>query len=267
MGTKHDVLTEAELRSFRVSLVVRRALDAFLEERGPSAPRSSINILDWGCGRGRSVARLREEGFNAYGVDIDRRALRNGYPLFRSRGLNPDSLLLHVDQTPRFPDGFFHFIFSEQVFEHIEDLPAVTAEIARLTRPEGAGVHCFPGARNILEGHLRMPLVHWLPKNGTRRMAIAVLLLFRIGPTPPWPETRGRSFWQSVDVYYRYLDSHTHYRDVECITAVASGAGLVCRYEAPGLHLARRRWLPLSLRRNGFPRGSIRLFLHKEARG
>jgi 2-polyprenyl-3-methyl-5-hydroxy-6-metoxy-1,4-benzoquinol methylase len=37
-----------------------------------------LRVLDWGCGRGTTVAKLVEMGFDAYGVDIDPEPIKNG---------------------------------------------------------------------------------------------------------------------------------------------------------------------------------------------
>jgi hypothetical protein len=63
-----------------------------------------------------------------------------------------------------FPDGCFHALISYQVLEHIEDLAAAAAEWARLTAGGGAGFHIYPPHFRLVEAHLFMPFVHWLPR-------------------------------------------------------------------------------------------------------
>lgn len=57
-----------------------------------------------------------------------------------------------------FPDGFFDFCFSEQVLEHVPDLPIVLREIARVLKPGAISIHRFPGPNYFFEGHIRVPL-------------------------------------------------------------------------------------------------------------
>ncbi len=66
-------------------------------------------------------------------------------------------------------------------------------EQAGLTASGGVGIHCFPGARMYWEDHLKMPFVHWLPKNKSRRYWIALMLILRKGPSPSWIETENKS--------------------------------------------------------------------------
>lgn len=264
MGTKHDVLTEDELATFQISPEIRQEIERFIDRTGTEPSRETINILDWGCGRGRSVAKLREEGFNAYGVDIDECTMRNGYSVLTRRGLDPTSVLLTLNDTSRFSDGFFHCICSDQVLEHVRHLPAIFSEMWRLTAPGGIGIHHFPGSRNFHEGHLCMPLVHWLPKNSLRRAAIAICLKAGAGPTHQWPETEGCGFWSTVDTYYRYLNDKTYYRDIDDMCAAAAQAGFHAEYKLLGGSFPiTGNWLPATLRRNGFPGSSIFLVFIK----
>lgn len=231
----------------------------------PPLPGERINILDWGCGRWRSVAKLREQGFNAYGVDIDDAVMRNGYALFEGRNLNPRELLLPDGQALTFPNGNFDIVFSEQVLEHATDLRMLFAEISRLTRLGGLGVHCFPGSRSIIEEHLHMPCVQWLPANNTRRAAIAFLMRFGCGPKQTaWPSTIGKGFLFKVNANYAYLNQRTCYRDIEEICQLAAKANFATSYDVEGNgSFRRRRFLPHCLRRNAFPLGSIQLILTK----
>lgn len=212
MGTKHDLLTEKELSSYRVNRKVLEELNIFMRNANIKHPEE-VNILDWGCGRGRSVAKLREQGFNAFGVEIDLNVMSNGFELFEKRGLSPSNILKPIDESCYFDNGFFHLIFSEQVFEHIENLDSVLKEHSRLTAQGGIGVHCFPGSKNVSEDHLNMPFVHWFPKNIIRKYWIYLMLLFSYGPKNRWPQTIDKSLWSAADIYYWYINNRTYYRD------------------------------------------------------
>lgn len=263
MGTKHDLLTEREMFTFDVHRYVKSKIDLYLKEHPKKKP-SDINILDWGCGRGRSVAKLREYGFNAYGVDIDEKTMANGFRLFKERGYKPKDLIKHVDDTISFEDNFFHIIFSEQVIEHVEDLSAVIGEQARLTNYGGLGVHCFPNAKMLYEDHLKMPLVHWLPKNKSRKYWIEMMLILGGGPKPAWKETKNKSLKEQVEIYVQYLNNHTHYRDYKEICKIFKQTGFEIKFEAPSIKMAWKRLLPDYLSRNGFPFGNARICVMKQ---
>lgn len=256
MGGKHEVLTEAELASFKLHPTCMKPLDDYLRQHPEKKPED-VNVLDWGCGRGRAVAKLREKGFNAFGVEIDRNCLSKGFPIFESRGLSPDSLLRPLDEINSFPDGYFDCVFSQQVFEHVRDLAGVIEEQSRLTAPGGIGIHCFPASKNVWEAHLNMPLVHWLPKSPVRKLWIAGMLNLSYGPKTPWPAVDGKSSWEAADVYYRYANEKTYYRDSKVIQNLFESNGFSAKYSIPSLSWKIRRFLPDYLRRNGFPRGTV----------
>jgi SAM-dependent methyltransferase len=261
MSGRYDILTKEEFAAHRVRWEVRQRIGQLLESPGVPSDRQHINILDWGCGRGASVGKLLDQGFNAYGVEIDREVLQKGYPLFREHGRDPCEVIMHVEETGRFPDGFFHFIFSEEVLEHVEHINEVAREMSRLTRIDGSGVHLFPGSRRVVEPHLFMPFVHWLPKSSKRQMVIAAFLLLRIGPK--WPGVDGLGIWKASEVYRSYLDEHTHYRDIMLILEGFREAGFETAYETSDSRA--NRWAPDFLRRNGFPGRGITLITSKSS--
>ncbi len=222
--SKNEPLTAAHMSAFRPSRTALGKIDAFLAHSGKQ--RSTFRVLDWGCGRGCFVAALLERGFDAYGVDIDRTQIEYGGAYFAQRGWRPETRLrvLDVAGPAPFDDGFFDCVVSQQVLEHVSDLGSVAAEMGRITRRGGDGFHIFPGRLRPIEGHLRMPLVHWLGKDGTRRAAIRAFT--HLGIEPRWPLDRQLSARQRADVYYEYSVAHTFYRPVRDIVRTFEQAGL-----------------------------------------
>lgn len=263
MNGKHNILTEEEMRHFSIGADLVAELNSLAPRMNDQHSSLTHNVLDWGCGRGRSVARLIENGFNAFGVDTDHAILSNGYPLFEGRGLQPSAILFPTEDVARLPDGLFCLIFSEETLEHVQPLEQVAREMFRLTAPGGAGLHSFPGSHRLIEPHLRMPLVHWLPGNRLRKWVIALCLLLGAGPRPAWPETVGTGISATANTYFRYLQRKTHYRDIREIVQIFHAAGFECESSCSG----EPRWwsalLPWKLRQNGFPRGEMLLRLRK----
>lgn len=265
MSTKHDALTEEDIERFRMNPQLLDRIRKHTRQLDRTAPS---RILDWGCGRGRSVALLRQEGLEAFGVDIDRTVLHNGYDLFRARGLDPERLLRHIDDIGTFGDGALDIIFSEETLEHVADLDAVARESYRLLRPGGLAVHSFPGARWLVEPHVRMPLVHWLPPGALRCLLIRACLLLDLGPRAPWPEIVDRSGnllprSGQAAVYARYLKDKVHYRSIDDIASIFRRAGFRVRHRNLGPPPVWTRLLPPSWRQNGFPASNVLLLLHK----
>ncbi len=207
--SKHDELTQEEFAGYVPNENTMRNLDEFAKSTG--RPPGEIRVLDWGCGRGRNVLWLRERGYEAYGVEIDPLPIQNGLPLFQQKG-HPSDCLALLDGQGRapFPDGFFDYVFSGNVLEHVADLRNVCAEMGRVTRAGGGGYHVFPAHRQPVENHLFMPLVHWLPAGWLRKLLIHAFVL--MGREPNWVEVRGAPAAKKTDFYYQYTVENTFYR-------------------------------------------------------
>jgi SAM-dependent methyltransferase len=216
--TKHDTLTEEEMSSFNMSPRIFRFIEHYRKKMNLN--KSDMNILDWGCGRGRAVAWLREKGYKAYGTDIDPEPVNNCRELLSARGFDADLLISLIENgvEKKFPNNFFHLSFSEGVFEHIKDLEQVAANLKRLTAPGGVGAHFFPAHKHFVEIHLFMPFLHWLPKNRLRKLYISLLL--SLGKDPGWKELQGKSRQERAKAYYEYIINKTYYRNPRTIMDV-----------------------------------------------
>jgi len=211
---KHDLLTEEEFTAYKVHNNTVQQLNIFTASKGKSA--GQVRVLDWGCGRGRFVLWLREHGFDAYGVDIDPEPINNGLPLFEAKGYHNRPLsVISVEGRTEYEDGFFDFIVTNNVLEHVSDLGRVMTEIDRLTVKDGGGYHIFPAQRQPVEGHLFMPFVHWLPAGGLRKAVIRSCV--RTGREPHWAEVEGLSFDDKTQVYFAYSINHIFYRPFKVI--------------------------------------------------
>lgn len=220
--SKHDVLTAEEFAAFVPNQNITRDLEEFARSSGRLP--GDLKVLDWGCGRGRHVLWLRKQGFQAFGVDIDPMPVRNGLPLFRSNGYPEDCLTL-LDEQGRspYPDGFFDYVFSGNVLEHVADIRSVAAEMGRITRSGGAGYHVFPAQHQPVEGHLFMPFVHWLPAGGLRKLFIHLFVI--LGREPNWVEVRGASASIKRDFYYRYSVNNIFYRPYSLVRRAFEESG------------------------------------------
>ena len=140
--------------------------------------------------------------------------------MLSARGLDANSIisLMENGEEKQFPDGSFHLIFSEGVFEHVKDIEQVATNLKRLTAPGGVGVHFFPAHKHFVEIHLFMPFLHWLPKNRIRKIYIMLLLL--LGGGPKWKELQGKSRREQAQVYYEYIVYKTYYRTPRVIIDV-----------------------------------------------
>jgi SAM-dependent methyltransferase len=127
-----------------------------------------------------------------------------------------------------FTDGFFHFIFSQQVLEHVRDLESLATEAFRVTAPGGIGFHVYPAHKRVGEGHLYMPFVHWLPKNRLRELTIRFFLM--LGKNPGWKEMRGKSIAEQAGAYYEYSLNHTFYRHWRDVANTFEKTGFTAKF-------------------------------------
>lgn len=262
MGNKHDLLTQKSLSSYEPDPFLVKHIKKIKAEYGIKK-NSDLRILDWGCGKGRSVLHFLEQGYEAFGVDIDLKTLQNGFPLFEEMGYEAKKRLVRPHDLNKFEDGCFHVIFSEQVFEHVENIESVIKSQNRLMRKSGLGCHIFPAAKSIRECHVNMPFVHWLPKNSLRKLWITIMVLFSKKPEKDWPGIEGVNFVQEVDVYYNYLNKKTFYRPINELVSLFEQHGLVAKYRVPGMQSIKRKMLPDFLIHNGFPNQQVYLTVYK----
>ncbi len=224
-GTKHDLLSEDQLNAFRLSAGTLEVLRQCAERFG--IDQQELRVLDWGCGRGRTVIRLLELGIDAYGVDVDPGPIRNGSSLLRDRGHDPKKRLICIEQDCRtpFPDAFFHVVLSDQVLEHVRELDRLATEMARIIKNKGEGLHTFPAKWRVVEPHLFIPFVHWLPKNRLRRWYLRLM----INRVPLWKGLEEKALKDRVQIYYDYSVRKTFYRPLRQIGQAFENAGVSVR--------------------------------------
>jgi ubiquinone/menaquinone biosynthesis C-methylase UbiE len=243
--SNNDLLTGAEFLSYRPHPTMIDHIERCRSTFGIA--EGDFRIMDWGCGRGKLVLWLRESGYNAVGVDIDIRPFANGAHLFQSKGYQVEQCLhgLGTGFRAPFADSSFHFVTSWQTLEHVKDLEAVAAEWARLTVDNGAGFHIYPPHRRVVEGHLFMPLVHWLPKNALRQWLIGSFVL--LGIEPNWWLGKRVSWEDKVRTYYEYSINETFYRPPEVVRSCMAAYGFQTEFvdvqtDGSGRKLAQK-WL------------------------
>ncbi len=97
-----------------------------------SVPRSA-RILELGCGGGALLRTLAERGFERLvGLDLARTALREA-----CRRETPAAFVLAEAERLPFRSQSFDVVIATDLIEHVDDLDAHLAEVARVLRPGG----------------------------------------------------------------------------------------------------------------------------------
>lgn len=189
-------------------------------------PKDKMRVLDYGCGVGASVRAINQDGFNVYGTDIDEDAVNAGNKNQISADLENRSRLRVMSSagTIPFPDEYFDFVYSQEVYEHIENLDTATAEISRVTKPGGMGFHVYRAPLEPIEPHFFMPIVHWLPKNRIREKAISFWAHVGVGERPP--QLFEASARQRAAYLYDYSVTQTFYASTSEIDSAFRNNGI-----------------------------------------
>jgi SAM-dependent methyltransferase len=196
---QHEKIVEWQIRSLR-------RLGAPLNEHS--------RILDFGCGTGRIVQIYRARGLGAEGFDLAdySEGLRNSdQPEFRFARPKGAGNEVATDSSYRVPwdDATFDLVVSEQVFEHVAELDRTVAELARVTKPGGWGLHLIPARYAPIEGHLFIPFASILPTESYLRIWTAAGWGRQIGP-------KANGDWRArATAYASYMATSVFYRTEE----------------------------------------------------
>ena len=107
---------------------------------------SGARVLDVGCGVGQVVARLKETGFAAYGVDVSEPNIQ------RARRFS-DHCQLYDGKTLPFPDQYFACAGALNVLEHVDEPEAFIRELVRVVAVGGRVVLSSPNFFRVFGLH------------------------------------------------------------------------------------------------------------------
>lgn len=208
--------------------------------RATGRPRAEVRVLDVGCGRGDRVAWLLEQGWDAYGADVE--YVEQGDQWLAEQGHGEGRLRVIDDYRLPFDDiAPFDIVLSWQVLEHIPHFERFVAGIAAVSRTGTRGLHVCPGAWMPVETHMQLPFVHWLPKGPLRRAAIRAELALGLGrdhfadrPTKERAEIFAN--FSETEVFYRPPASQlAAFEKFDISATFADTVGAKLRAVKPGL--------------------------------
>lgn len=113
--------------------------------------RPGATLIELGCGTGYMITRpLLRLGYDAYGVDLDRRSVEYGQGVLRDEGLDPERLR-PVDLADL--DVQADAVIASEILEHVPDrhLPALFEAIRARLKPDGQLLVTVPNGRGWFE--------------------------------------------------------------------------------------------------------------------
>jgi ubiquinone/menaquinone biosynthesis C-methylase UbiE len=132
-----------------------------LKELGIELKSGVTTILDFGCGDGNEVYQFRKEGYISYGCDIENYYEKIQVKCKDEKIIKHNETIFEIIDMDNyripFNDNAFDYIFSNQVFEHVQNYPEVLREIYRVLKPGGASIHFFPSKYRPIECHIFVP--------------------------------------------------------------------------------------------------------------
>lgn len=208
---------------------VRRMAGAAFHDLPAAAPERPLRVLEAGVGHGQLLAHLLNH--RPISGDGTRPVEYWGFDITDTspavdllRQLQPETpwnQRIRRSSPNRWPfeDAQFDLVVSNQVIEHVTDLPQFLNECRRVLRDDGLAIHVFPSQRMVIESHLFIPFVHWLQSDHARLVLLRILYRLRLSKSG-WRSPRDAA----ADVLY--LRSETRYRKLKDIARDAQSAGL-----------------------------------------
>lgn len=178
-----------------------------------------FRVLDVGCGAAKMLEyfaavfpKLRPDAtVELFGMDVNSVGFDNIEGFFPSA----DNIKVAQPSDPwPFPDGYFDFVTSNQVLEHVKDADFFFSQIHRVLREDGVCYHLFPLKNYIMEGHVSAPLAHRFINHDTQVRWIR--LMQKLG------FSQGRDPEDAADSLLYY----THYRTRAEVLSIVKRAEL-----------------------------------------
>jgi SAM-dependent methyltransferase len=100
-------------------------------------PRSSVRVLDLGCGGGHHLTFLAQEGFEYHGVDGSQRGLQFAHERLQERSFSTENVILATFDALPYPDDHFDAVIDRGalVCNRGTEIRDLLKEIRRVMKP------------------------------------------------------------------------------------------------------------------------------------
>ena len=139
--------------------------------------------------------------------------------------------MISADEPWGYAEGSFDLALSNQVLEHVANLPHFLENLRRVLVPGGRSIHVFPLAHCMQEAHCHVPFSHWIRDFDYRVAWIALLSRlgigrYRLDRTLLGHETVARHATETA----AFIECWTTYRSFSTIADAASAFGMATSY-------------------------------------
>lgn len=101
-------------------------------------PRSSVNILDLGCGKGANLWYLAREGFSGYGIDGSNASIKHVEEKLNQENLTANLVVGDFIKLP-YEENFFDAVIDGASIQHnkLENITKILGEVYRVLKTNG----------------------------------------------------------------------------------------------------------------------------------
>ncbi len=114
--------------------------------------KKKLKFLDAGCGKGELLYFMAKKGYEVYGIDYSKTAIRMCKDLLKKKKIKATILMSDVRKV-KFPDNYFDIVISTDVVEHLNDNKATVEffnEMHRILKPKGQFyIHTAPNKLHV----------------------------------------------------------------------------------------------------------------------
>lgn len=140
-----------------IKILITLLVDLFIPLSGESLLASmsfvnntwGSNLLDCGCGDGKFLKRLQDRGWNVYGYEPDKTAVKEA----RRKGLN--NVVVGTIEEANFEDNYFDVVTLNHVIEHLIDPKGTLAQIIMKIKTGGRIIIRVPNINSMLHRYFK----------------------------------------------------------------------------------------------------------------